>query len=91
LLRPSNSVIPLFLFYNINAHQLYFKSQGAGMSQLNIPKSNVEDFTANIPSQEEQIKIGNFFKNLDNLITLHQTELEKLKNIKKACLEKMFV
>ncbi|MCF6204534.1 MAG: restriction endonuclease subunit S [Methylococcaceae bacterium] len=91
LLRPSNSVIPLFLFYNINAHQLYFKSQGAGMSQLNISKSNVEDFTSYIPNQEEQTKIGNFFKNLDNLITLHQIELEKLKNIKKACLEKMFV
>ena len=37
------------------------------------------------------MRIGVYFKNLDNLITLHQRELEKLKNFKKACLEKMFV
>ena len=40
---------------------------------------------------EEQKRIGEYFSNLDNLITLHQRELEKLQNIKKACLEKMFV
>ena len=39
----------------------------------------------------EQQKIGAFFRNLDRLITLHQRKVEKLKNIKKACLEKMFV
>jgi len=44
-----------------------------------------------LPSVEEQQKIGAYFENLDNLITLHQRELEKLKNLKKACLEKMFV
>ena len=42
-------------------------------------------------SPVEQKQIGTFFKQLNNLITLHQRELEKLKNIKKACLEKMFV
>lgn len=40
---------------------------------------------------EEQQKIGTYFKQLDNLITLHQRELEKLQNIKKSMLEKMFV
>ena len=44
-----------------------------------------------VPSFEEQKKIGAFFNQLDNLITLHQRELEKLKSIKKALLEKMFV
>ena len=39
----------------------------------------------------EQRKIAEFFTNLDNLITLHQRQLEKLKNIKSALLEKMFV
>ena len=42
------------------------------------------------PNREEQKKIGQFFKSLDNLITLHQRKLDKLKNIKKALLEKMF-
>ncbi|MGV7094989.1 restriction endonuclease subunit S [Desulfovibrio sp. QI0434] len=44
-----------------------------------------------LPSIVEQAKIGAFFTNLDRLITLHQRELTKLQNIKKALLEKMFV
>ena len=44
-----------------------------------------------IPKYEEQVKIAVNLMNLDNLITLHQRQLEKLKNIKSALLEKMFV
>lgn len=47
--------------------------------------------TLTLPSIQEQQKISDYFKQLDHLITLHQCELEKLKNLKKACLEKMFV
>ncbi|MGO5087727.1 restriction endonuclease subunit S [Oscillospiraceae bacterium LCP25S3_F9] len=43
------------------------------------------------PSRIEQESISAFFSVLDHLITLHQRKLEKLKNIKKACLEKMFI
>ena len=42
-------------------------------------------------STVEQQKIGTFFHNLDNLITLHQRKVEKLQYIKKSCLEKMFI
>ena len=42
-------------------------------------------------SQREQAKIASYFEFLDHLITLHQRKLEKLKKIKKAMLEKMFV
>ena len=45
-------------------------------------------FTTN---KQEQNKIGELFTNIDNLITLHQRKLEKLKNIKKSMLDKMFV
>ena len=44
-----------------------------------------------VPSLDEQKHIGAFFDNLDHLITLHQRKLDKLKILKKACLEKMFV
>ena len=44
-----------------------------------------------VPCLDEQKKIGSYFANLDRLITLHQRELEKLQNIKKSMLEKMFV
>ena len=44
-----------------------------------------------VPHIEEQRKIGLFLTQLDHLIALHQRELEKLQNIKKSMLEKMFV
>lgn len=43
------------------------------------------------PAPDEQQKIGTYFRNLDILISKHSIQLEKLKNIKSACLEKMFV
>ncbi len=92
LLRPELEVLPLFLYYTINVNQIYFKKQGAGMSQLNISKSSVEDFEFLYPTiREEQIKISNYFKNFDNLITNHKEQLKKLNQIKKACLSKLFV
>ena len=39
---------------------------------------------------EEQIKISSLFKQLDNTITLHQRKLEKLQELKKGYLQKMF-
>ncbi|ABR47785.1 restriction modification system DNA specificity domain [Alkaliphilus metalliredigens QYMF] len=90
LLRPNRAADPQFLFSYINAHQRYFKAQGAGMSQLNISKGSVESFTSFIPDKEEQVKIGKHFKQLDNLITLHQRKLDKIKSMKKAYLYEMF-
>lgn len=59
---------------------------------LNISAEDFFDIDISLPSDvTEQSKIGAYFKQLDRLITLHQRELEKLQNIKKAMLEKMFV
>jgi len=63
----------------------------ATSSQPALSMENVRKFILKLPRYEEQNKIGTYFKRLDTLTTLHQRELEKLKNIKKACLEKMFV
>ena len=65
------------------------KNMGATINQITGYMFSKMEFM--IPFGEEQDKIGAFFKQLEHLITLHQRELEKLKNIKKACLEKMFV
>lgn len=56
-----------------------------------ITKEALSDFDLFIPNYQEQRQIGAYLKNLDHLITLHQREVEKLQNIKKSCLEKMFV
>ena len=59
---------------------------------LNIAASDFFDTTLMLPASiEEQQRIGAFFKSLDNAITLHQSELEKLQKIKKSLLERMFV
>ena len=54
---------------------------------------NTEDFTnldVYIPNDLEQVKIGNYFENLDHLITLHQRKCENLKKLKKFMLQKLF-
>ena len=59
---------------------------------LNITPADYFETVLTVPSDvKEQHQIGSFFAKLDTLMTLHQRKLEKLKNIKKACLEKMFV
>ena len=65
--------------------------QGVIYGQWRIHESDFLKIDIPVPSVEEQRQIGTFLGYLDNLITLHQRELEKLKNLKKACLEKMFV
>ena len=62
-----------------------------GISRYNISTNKVMEIYVPIPDIKEQEKIGNYFQKLDNQIDLEQKELEKLKNIKKASLAKMFV
>ena len=62
-------------------------SQGSTRTRTSISK--IKEMQISTPILEEQKKIGEFFSNLDNLITLHQRKLLKLKNIKKICLEKL--
>ena len=65
--------------------------QGVIYGQWRIHESDFLKIDITVPSLPEQRKIGDFLDKLDNLITLHQRKCEKLKNIKKSMLEKMFV
>lgn len=69
----------------------YWKSLSTGSTFESITSNDIKEASVLIPNIEEQRKIGNFFSNIENLIALHQRELDKLQNIKKAMLEKMFV
>ena len=63
-----------------------------GTSYPAINANDLAEIEVAAPSDgSEAQKIGTIFRSIDNLITLHQRELEKLKNIKKSCLENMFV
>ena len=73
------------LFQNVDWKN---KDESTGVPSLS--KVIINNIETSIPSYEEQKKIGEYFKSFDNLITLHQRKLDRLKNIKKSMLDKMF-
>ena len=89
----SENVDSKYLFQYLKAPFLmdYVDSKATGGTIKHLNQNILVDFPVNLPSVEEQRAIGEYFQNIDNLITLHQRKLDKLKNLKKACLEKMFV
>ncbi|MBP3239985.1 MAG: restriction endonuclease subunit S [Oribacterium sp.] len=92
--RPKEKYGPMFLGYYINspAYHSQLKPLMQGIKVTSISKSALQDTDMILPkSIDEQIKIGEYFSNLDNLITLHQRKLEKLKVIKNSMLDNMFV
>ena len=91
--RPTVEFNPYYLAYMLRSSSMRKKITflAQGISRYNISKNKMMDIEIPIPKIEEQKQIGSYFRNLDNLITLHQRELEKLQNIKKSMLEKMFV
>ena len=68
----------------------YWNQFSAGSTFDSINSNDLSKAIISTTSKTEQTQIGNFFKNLDNLITLHQRKYEKLEILKKAMLEKMF-
>ena len=64
---------------------------GARSDRFSIGTDLFYEMPIPAPSFNEQEKIGNFFANLSDLITLHQREVEKLVKLKKSMLEKMFI
>lgn len=62
---------------------------GSAITNL-VPMSEVKNWIIQFPNLKEQQKIGTFFQQLDQLITLHQRKLEKLQELKKGYLQKMF-
>lgn len=92
IVRPNRGVNGSCLSLAINANKKELIRLITGTTVRHIHNSDIKDIVICLPKNEnEQIKITNYFKLLDNLITLHQRKIEKLKNIKKSCLEKMFV
>ena len=94
LIRNTYGVFDLtFLCHLLGTPQMLsqYRSLAAGSTVNNLNKELVGNTYVTIPSITEQRVLGAYLEQLDNLITLHQRELEKLQNIKKSMLEKMFV
>ena len=91
--RPEVKVNPYYMAYMLRSpnvrNKLIILAQG--ISRYNISKNRVMDIEVPTPDLSEQKEIGQYFFNLDHLITLHQRKLEKLQNLKKAVLKKIFI
>ncbi|MBR2711233.1 MAG: restriction endonuclease subunit S, partial [Bacilli bacterium] len=62
-----------------------------GLTIVHLQYNAIKNEELMIPTLDEQKKMSQLFVNIDNLITLHQRKLDKLQNIKKSLLDKMFV
>ena len=78
-----------FIFYLLTKFDVKKLSFGTG--QPLIKASELKNLSLHFPIDDEQQRIGSFFQQLDNTIALHQRKLDKLKTLKKAMLEKMFI
>lgn len=84
-----NGNVPRFIYYLYVKLDLRKFGTGSGVPTLN--RNDVHDQIVHLPRKsEEQTQIGNYFQKLDSLINEHQKKHDKLNNIKKAMLEKMF-
>ncbi|WP_368895553.1 restriction endonuclease subunit S [Priestia megaterium] len=79
------------LFCYSLAKKIQWKKYDESTGVPSLSKSSINKISVSIPTPEEQLKIGNFFKQLDETIAFHQRELDSLKETKKAFLQKMFV
>ena len=81
-----------FIFSRTDELKRYGETVGAGSTFVEVSGKQMANMTISIPTtMGEQRQIGTHFRNLDNLITLHQRKLDELKNIKKTLLQQMFV
>ena len=75
--------------YSISKANIESVLVGGGRAKLNAEVMMNLDLM--LPSYDEQEKIGKYFSNLDNLITLHQRKLDTLKKFKQGMLQQMFI
>ncbi|HFI0130180.1 TPA: restriction endonuclease subunit S [Streptococcus suis] len=80
-----------FMFQWLEMFRSSWSKYGQPGSQVNLNSDLVKNQELSIPTHPEQEAIGTFFSTLDQQITLHQRKLEKLKNLKKALLNELFV
>ena len=93
-LRPSDKISSEFLYSEIQGQkfQKALNVRKSTSAQPGIYLGDLGTIPIEFPtSDEEQMQIGSYFQNLDNLITLHQRELDHLKLLKKGMLQQMFV
>jgi type I restriction enzyme S subunit len=85
-----NELDSYFVYSRTDELKRYGEITGAGSTFVEVSGKQMEKMPILLPDFEEQHKIGKFFKQIDNTITLHKRKLEKLKQLKKAYLQQLF-
>ncbi|MFC4711141.1 restriction endonuclease subunit S [Enterococcus eurekensis] len=85
-----NALDSYFIYSRTNELKRYGEIQGAGSTFVEVSGKQMAKMPILIPILEEQIKIGGFFKQLDNTIALHQRQYDLLIIIKQSYLQKLF-
>ena len=89
--KPGNASEFLAYLFRSDRFRCAITYLAQGISRYNISKTKVMDLEVLLPDIEEQQKIGAYFRSLDALIAARREEIEKLTQMKKALLERMFV
>ncbi len=91
-IKNKNEVDEKYLFQYLKAPFLmeYVSQKATGGTIKHLNQSILVDFPITMPSKIEQVKIGEYFRDIDKLITLHQRKCEEIKTLKKYMLQKMF-
>ena len=77
-------------YFETSSAKSYIDAASAGGTMKHFTLKPSQEMPIMFPTMSEQQKIGQYFSNLDNLITLHQRKLEKLKKLKKGLVQKLF-
>ena len=87
-----NKLDSYFIFTRSEELKRYGETVGAGSTFVEVSGKQMANMELMMPTtMDEQQKIGEYLSNLDNLITLHQRKIDKIKNMKKAMLDQMFI
>ena len=86
IVKPNTEIDPSFLALTISngRQQKELSKKAQGKSVVHLHNSDLKEVTLVYPKKEEQTRIGNFFKNLDNTIALHQRKLTLLEQLKQT-------
>jgi len=92
IVKPDSTIYPTFLAIIISNgnQQKELSKRAQGKSVVHISNSDLKEVVLQLPSIIEQIAINNFFRTLDDTITLYKRKLDGLKELKKGYLQQMF-
>ena len=93
VIYPNKSISPYFLALELThgASHKHLTKKAQGISVVHLHNSDIQDLRITIPSLPEQQLIGNFFRSQDENISATEQQISKLKTMKQACLQQMFV